>query len=295
MGCGDASGPEARLGRADAAIVNGVLDSEHGGVVQLWNDVTGCSGSIIHVDGDAAFVLTAAHCFDSGPVEWVVLGDDFNAPDRTLAVSESQVHTLYNPQTNDYDFAIMRAEGADADTPFIPALRPQDDTLDVGTTVVHVGFGATAAGDDSNTQRRRGSGVLDQVSAISIGYPQPDEGPCLGDSGGPNLLSAPGGERVAGVSSYGDDLCASYGVSGRVSAVYDDWIAPFIGNPASGAGGGGGDGTSGAGGQWIGPSPGDDDIEASGGCAAAARSDRGSAWIALLLSLLLIRRRNSRE
>jgi MYXO-CTERM domain-containing protein len=67
------------------------------------------------------------------------------------------------------------------------------------------------------------------VAQIQFDYEQPTQGPCSGDSGGPNLVDLGNGERVAGVISYGDQTCATYGVSGRASSAYD-FITAFIGN-----------------------------------------------------------------
>jgi hypothetical protein len=55
-------------------------------------------------------------------------------------------------------------------------------------------------------------------------------GQCQGDSGGPVLY----GDHVAGVISSGDSACAISGGSGRVSNVFDGFIATYLRNePAS--------------------------------------------------------------
>src|SRR5690606_25517477 len=85
-------------------------------------------------------------------------------------------------------------------------------------------------------------------------YTQANQGPCSGDSGGPNLVDLGAGERVAGVTSYGDEACTEYGVSGRASSVYN-FITDFTGivppstttaasSTSAGVGGAGGTGAA---------------------------------------------------
>ena len=61
---------------------------------------------------------------------------------------------------------------------------------------------------------------------LTFNYNQPNGGPCSGDSGGPQLTL--GTERVAGVTSTGDQNCNIMGTSGRISAVYDSFIMAYI-------------------------------------------------------------------
>ena len=57
----------------------------------------------------------------------------------------------------------------------------------------------------------------------SIYYSQEEGGPCQGDSGGPAFYTKGGIEYVAGITSYGDRICAAYGISTAVQDYYD-WI-----------------------------------------------------------------------
>ena len=60
----------------------------------------------------------------------------------------------------------------------------------------------------------------------SLYYSQVDGGPCQGDSGGPAFLTLGGTEYVSGVTSYGDGICAEYGISTAVQDFYD-WIIGY--------------------------------------------------------------------
>jgi secreted trypsin-like serine protease len=209
----------------------------------------------------------------------------------------------------------MRLNGADANTPVIPAMRPADDAIVNGTILDHVGYGLISYPNGQSSVRHHVLGnanqdVLGQLGlspSLYISYLQTGgSGPCSGDSGGPNLVITPGGERVAGVISFGDQQCAQFGVSGRVSAVYDSFIAPYIGNPpppdpssssSSGVGGAtsSGGATVGAGGastHWTaGSSDVDDNFDGdvvTSSCAMDPRQRGGGGWwLVLALGLAL--------
>ncbi len=310
------------LGRYDLPIINGDLDTEHQAVVFAFSNNGACTGTIIHRSGSNAYVLTAAHCFGGGALQGIIIADDVNQATQAdvMQVADYEVHPQYNPNSQDlaYDFAMMRVVGASAATPVIPALSPSEDNLQVGTPLIHVGYGKTFANDQNNSQRRRGSGSISQVAGVQIAYNQA-QGPCQGDSGGPDLVVTPGGERVAGVVSFGDQDCSQFGVSGRASSVYDTFIVPFIGEDPTGstvasstsATGGGVGGMNGAGGAGAvggvganGPGNGNwtngldeeedyDDIQVSSGCSTSGRDGSGDAtWlVALALGAVALRRR----
>ena len=122
---------------------------------------------------------------------------------------------------------MIRITGADAATPVIPAQTPAEDSLAAGTQVRHVGYGITWHPNGYTSQRHETINIIDAVHSFYFEYLQPTSGPCSGDSGGP-ALTVGGAERVAGVISGGDQTCSQYGVSGRVSSVYNSFILPFI-------------------------------------------------------------------
>jgi len=258
------------IAQSEDAIVNGQLDTEHDAVVAVFGKSSGCTATVIHVQGGYAYILTAAHCFGQGAVEVAVMADDYQSPSaKAFSIVDYQIHPSYNAQNILFDFAMMKAAGAGPNVPFIPALSPQEDILKKGTVIDHVGYGLTKVPNGSTTKRHHVEGKVDQLAKTQFRYNQPIAGPCSGDSGGPNLVDTANGERVAGVISYGDQQCNQMGVSGRVTAVYDSFIMPFINkntgsssasssassssstSSSSGAGGSTGVGSGGVGGSGV--------------------------------------------
>jgi hypothetical protein len=225
----DLDGPAGDL---SSPIINGTPDTTHHAVVAVAAANSMCSGTIIHVEpsNGVGHVLTAAHC---GTPQYIIQANDYNSPSAVVyPVTASQNHPSYNQQV--YDFKMVRFTGASAATPVIPAMTPAQDNLGAGTTVLHVGYGKAGPAPGSNNSVRRSiQGQLSGTTTTTISYNQPNGGPCSGDSGGPQLTVG-GPELVAGVTSYGDQNCAQAGVSGRVSAVYNGFIVPFINNAPTG-------------------------------------------------------------
>lgn len=223
--------PGERLGLMRGEIVGGELDTKHQSVVAIFGTQSACTATIIAVKGNQGYALTAAHCVKDAP-QYVVQGNDYNSASTIVyEVVQYKAHPSYNGQV--YDFAMVRFTGAGAKTPVTPAMTPAQDGLKPGSTLEFVGYGLTENGP--TTKRHHVFGNIDDLSSLTFDYQQQSGGPCAGDSGGPSLTVVNGVEYVSGVTSYGDQNCTQYGVSGRVSAVYDSFILPFI----NGGGGGG--------------------------------------------------------
>jgi hypothetical protein len=217
----------APVGQTHDGIINGAPDTTHQAVVMVVGSGTGCSGTIVHKAGSVAYVLTAAHC---GNPQQVWQGNDSANPDYVYVVDNFQRHPNYNDPV--YDFMMVRFIGAGSNTPVIPAMSPQQDNLANGTPLLHVGYGkAGPPPGGNNTIRRRISGQVGSLQPLTVSYDQGNDGggPCSGDSGGPQLTTS-GPELVMAVTAVGDPNCASYGTSGRASAVYDSFIMAYINN-----------------------------------------------------------------
>ncbi len=208
-------------------IINGAIDTTHQAVVYVDAIPSFCTGTIIHVSGNYAYVLTAAHCMGFVTPTRVIQDDDVACAseqpptcDAIYPVEDALANPYYNGQAN--DFAMLKVSGATPSTPVIPAMSPAQDNLSVGSQVDNVGYGLVTYPFGQTTERHHLAATLDMASVLLLRYSQTTGGPCAGDSGGPTLST--GVERVAGVISSGDTGCEVYGLSGRVSAVYDSFI-----------------------------------------------------------------------
>ncbi|MEJ7731076.1 MAG: trypsin-like serine protease [Polyangiaceae bacterium] len=227
-GCGSEPDPApVRLGVLRGAIYGGTADTTHDAVVALFGDQSLCTATIIGKSGNTGYALTAAHCVEDPP-QVLVQGDDYNSANAIVYnVTDYQADPQYNGGT--HDFGMVTFSGASG-APVIPAMTPAEDDLVGGSALEFVGYGVTE-NNNNNTLRRHVDGEVNDVDPLVFDYFQSDGGPCSGDSGGPSLSLVGGQQRVSGVTSYGGD-CWEDGVSGRASAVYNSFIAPYMGgNP----------------------------------------------------------------
>jgi hypothetical protein len=239
-GCvGRSADSDGRLGTAASEIVNGTPDVAHTAVVALLSNTSECSGTVVQVKGTNGYVLTAAHCCVANNLPQVVIfANDYATatPAQTHAVIPASVKQdpSWNMQNNTHDFCMLQFTGASGATPIIP-VTGASDSLAVGTQVEFVGYGITAAPPGgANSVRRHKVGPIDQLDSLLVHYnesaggPLPvGGGPCEGDSGGPALTTS-GPLEVAAVTSAGDQSCKVFGISGRVSGAYANFIAPYL-------------------------------------------------------------------
>jgi len=222
-------------------IIGGSLDTDHPEVMLLAHRAGFlCTGTVIHVDGQTGYLLTAAHCVTEEDDEsetvplrardfMVIPGADFAESTTAFGVTDVAVEARYLGGFAEHDIAIVQFFFGAASVPaVIPPLLPSEDTLDVGDPLLLIGFGQTET-DEANTQRRQVERSIEALDAELLAYSQADaRGTCFGDSGGPSLVVVDGEERVAGVISGGvdnDETCAGgFGVSTRVSG-YQEFIA----------------------------------------------------------------------
>lgn len=247
IGCGHSS-PE-QLGSNHAAIVGGQLDTTHHSVVAIvsvdnpTNPTRGetCTGTIVSVQGDTGYVLTAAHCFVDIPATYttyVFTTDDYELLDFSTAhkILDHVVNPFYAAGPHLYDFAMLKFSGATG-LPSTPVLSAADDDLAVGSNITMVGYGftlddiTTTDPDASvNTSRRSVSVPIEIIDddQIIVNETTAGGGQCQGDSGGPLLYSKNGTDYVSGVISAGADTCTGEGLSNRASTVLDSFITPYV-------------------------------------------------------------------
>ncbi len=159
-----------------------------------------------------------------------------------MPVAEYLIHPDYDDLDIVDDLGLIRlAEAAPAGVAPIPALPAAQGltAADQGAAVEFSGFGLTE--DDTDGVKLYVAGTIEEVcpgpgdcpaiapwmSPRTFGYYMDAGGPCSGDSGGPAFILRGGTEYLAGVTSYGDEPCTDYGVSGMVHA-YETWIQDFV-------------------------------------------------------------------
>jgi secreted trypsin-like serine protease len=187
------------------------------------NQILGfCSSTLV----GPRLLLTAAHCVDpSIPAAGFAayFGTDFTAETDPgllfIAFAEAvAIHPAWNPDdiVAGNDIAVIRLVET------VPIAPKQVRTSPLGAAdrnapVELVGWGLTAGGaNDTGVKRRVVSQLFDfDATLISIGSPGTNT--CNGDSGGPAFL----GDRVIGVTSFGDAGCATTGIDTRVDAFLD--------------------------------------------------------------------------
>ncbi len=237
------------VAQANSRIVGGTTahQGDYPYIVSLQANGFGhfCGGSLI---GDR-WVLTAAHCVDSG-VDSVYVGlydRNSSSSAEKFTVSKIYVHPKNNPSTTDYDFALIELSQNSSFKPI--ALNTAEISIKANNTILATtaGWGTTSSGSqtlpsilrevsvplvskaDCNAKTSYDGAITD--SMICAGYKNGGKDSCQGDSGGPLVVTRADGTTVlAGVVSWGEGCAAKdkYGVYGKVNAA-TAWIKATTG------------------------------------------------------------------
>ncbi len=218
-----------------------------------------CSATLI----TPTVVLTAAHCLESGgPIvgeAQIFFGDDVDGIGQTRGIARASVHTQYDVYDVQYDIGFVEMSSAApagiTPIPHLPASLGLTGS-DEGMAIRSIGFGLTEL-DGAGTKLQfsgtllvvcDGSAYCDVpgvgpslVVPRALAYSNALGGPCSGDSGGAALVTRNGQEYLAGIISYGDGNCTSFGVDTLVDS-YASMVDDFISGidfkiPGSGGGG----------------------------------------------------------
>lgn len=229
-GADDETPDEATASNREA-IVNGSFDEGHPAVVALtYGGQAFCSGTLV----DPTVVVTAAHCLHPDMTGGIPIGDMqvffgtsvLDGGGTFVDVVDglwNESWYLDDPQADD-DVGVLRlAQPAPVQPIAMGALPP------VGTELVLVGFGITAAGGDGGGTKRVATASIEQVGGKIFAMTVSPQGTCNGDSGGTALAVVDGIEVFVGIHTRSD--CVNIMLDERVDAHLDDFILPFIGNP----------------------------------------------------------------
>ena len=121
----------------------------------------------------------------------MAVGDDYQAATDVMQVTAWEVHPNYDPADDanpKYDFAMIRAAGANIGTPWILPMAPIEEIITSGTQIEHVGYGITSVPNGFTTRRYSTFNNIDQVGLVLFNQGVGTSGPAvgLGGAGGGN-------------------------------------------------------------------------------------------------------------
>ena len=263
-----------------------------------------CTAAVI----SPTVLITAAHCVDAathpGHIFGVFAGPDASAystvtklKPKLLAVASVHIPISYNPDPPfraDIGVVVLAQP---VDVAPLPINRAVLKPALVGAPARIVGYGQVTPGK-YNVKKNQATTVVQSIGpedTVIVGDGMRRS--CVGDSGGPALVTIDGVETILGVDSYTETSGCIEPANYRRTDVFTtflDTYAPPPAPPSDGGMGGAGGGT-GAGGSAAATTSSGGNETSSGGCAVrgGARGDLGASAIALLAAAARWRRRRA--
>jgi secreted trypsin-like serine protease len=290
--------PPAIADPNDATIVGGSI-----ALSKDWPDVVGvlgrdgmCTGTLVAPD----VVLTAGHCIGIEPIFVVTHADSLEpgTPRDLVAVKWSRAYPEWQDRLDVGVVVLQRM--ARTKPRAIATACLANERLASGAPVTIVGYGSISpdASDDNTRLHRARVAVTDPFCEHAPGclrtagskgeFAAGGRGidACYGDSGGPAYIETPGGYALAGVTSRALDIeglpCGNGGIYARADKVVA-WIQSVTERRLERVA---------CEGPTDDPDATDDELAASGGC-AAGRSRGGLAMVLILATSVVLARRRS--
>lgn len=211
-------------------IVGGDVENDYPAAGALiYNNEQSCTGTLVA----PRVVLTAAHCladFHSSQGHSFYIGTNANnlSEGTVIEITELIPHAQYTGDGESYDIGLVRLA---SDAPVEPIgfnTRTMDDSF-INQSPLFVGYGVTSGQSEDAGIKRSVNVSITSFEADSFRYTDSVTGTCFGDSGGPALLEVDGVLKVLGVTSWGDQNCAEFGVNTRTD-LYSEFIQCVIDN-----------------------------------------------------------------